>query len=310
MSVIIRPIGPQEWPLLREIRLESLLNEPDAYGLTYAEAIEWGPEKWRERLESRSTFVAVDGPVVVGTANGAPHDTMPGEYLLFGMYVTPAHRGTGLAIDLIDVVSAWAWAHGAREIDLFVNVELPRARGLYAKAGFVDTAEIHRPDRKPELAMVRMQRSLAEWQFAVRLVDAPSLYPLRRRVLRENSPDADVADPRDGDVSSRHYGGFIGPRLVVSASFYPTASPVDGVDDSWQLRYCATDFDVQGRGFGAAVLARALSDLRAAGAQQVWANARDTALRFYQSTGWRVVENSEHVSAQTNLPHTVIYQYL
>ena len=79
---------------------------------------------------------------------------------------------------------------------------------------------------------------------------------------------------------------------------------------TYQLRYMATDYDVQGRGFGAQVLAVAEEDLRALGAQQIWANGRDSALGFYQHVGWRSVEGSEHLSAETKLPHTVIFKRL
>ena len=54
-----------------------------------------------------------------------------------------------------------------------------------------------------------------------------------------------------------------------------------------------------------------LSDLlRALGAEQVWANGRDTALGFYLTAGWRTVEGSEHLSPETQLPHTAIYKIL
>ena len=79
---------------------------------------------------------------------------------------------------------------------------------------------------------------------------------------------------------------------------------------TYQLRYMATDFDVQGRGYGARVLAFAEDDLRALGVEQVWANGRDTALGFYESVGWLRVEGSEHLSAETSLPHTVIFKRL
>ena len=49
---------------------------------------------------------------------------------------------------------------------------------------------------------------------------------------------------------------------------------------------------------------------REAGAEQLWANARDTALGFYLETGWEVIPGSEHISAETQLPHHVIVKLL
>ena len=147
-------------------------------------------------------------------------------------------------------------------------------------------------------------------EFRVERVEAPVLHELRRRVLRGNDPELSVADPRDGDVTTRHFGGFVGDRLVVSASFYFAAAPVTEDLVSYQLRYMATDFDVQGRGYGASVLLIAFDELRALGAEQVWAYARDSALGFYVATGWSIVEGSEFISAETQLPHSIIVRLL
>jgi len=147
-------------------------------------------------------------------------------------------------------------------------------------------------------------------EFDVHRVDASVLYELRRRVLRGNDPNKTVIDPRDGEDSSLHFGGFVEGRLVVSASFFPSTAPRRAHLSIYQLRYMATDFDVQGKGYGALVLAAAEDALRAQGVQQVWANARDTALGFYRSTGWTVLEGTEHLSPETNLPHTVIVKLL
>jgi GNAT superfamily N-acetyltransferase len=146
-------------------------------------------------------------------------------------------------------------------------------------------------------------------ELRVERVDASALHELRSRVLRGSDPTKPVHE-RDDEEATLHVGGFDGDRVVVSASFYLTPAPVHEELVSYQLRFMATDFDVQGRGYGAKVLAFAFEALRAKGAQQVWAHARDTALGFYVATGWRVVEGSEHVSAESHLPHTTIVKSL
>ncbi len=107
-----------------------------------------------------------------------------------------------------------------------------------------------------------------------------------------------------------HVAGFVGDRLVVTSSYYPSTSPVHPDRSSYQLRYMATDFDVQGRGYGARVAAFAEMALRERGVEELWANGRDTALGFYRATGWRTVPGSEHLSPETRLAHTVIYKDL
>lgn len=136
------------------------------------------------------------------------------------------------------------------------------------------------------------------------LVGASTLYDLRRRVLRAGRLDAVVANPADEDPLARHFAGYLGARLVVSASFFAEDRP--DAPGARQLRYMATDVDVQGRGLGAAVLAGAEEVLAREGVRTLWANARDSALGFYRRCGWRVIEGSEHISAETQIPHTVI----
>lgn len=147
-------------------------------------------------------------------------------------------------------------------------------------------------------------------ELHVRTVSPLELHELRRRVLRNNDPAISVADKRDEEDTAVHFGGFLNERLVVSASFYPSAPPVNESLVTYQLRYMATDFDQQGKGYGAVVLRHAETELMARGAQQLWANARDTALGFYRATGWQLVAGSEHLSPETQLPHTVIFKLL
>jgi len=151
---------------------------------------------------------------------------------------------------------------------------------------------------------------LSNPEFRVKSVSASSLHDLRRRVLRGNRPDAVVADARDDEETSLHVAGFLDGQLVVSSSFYLSTPPKNEHLVTSQLRYMATDFDAQGRGYGAIVLEAAGEMLRERGVEQLWANARDTALGFYLATGWSAIEGSEHLSAETQLPHTVIYKLL
>jgi len=146
--------------------------------------------------------------------------------------------------------------------------------------------------------------------FRLRRVEASELVDLRRLVLRNNDPTQRASDDRDSDATSRHWGGFEADRLVVCGSFYPSTSPVAGDVVTYQLRYLATDADARGRGYARRLLLLAESELRQLGAQQLWANARDTALGFYLDVGWNAIAGSEHLSPETQLPHTVIVKNL
>ncbi len=151
---------------------------------------------------------------------------------------------------------------------------------------------------------------MTEPQLEVRTIRPGLLFDLRRRVLRGGDLESTVGDPRDDEPTSLHFAGVLGERVVVSATLYLAPSPFSDSLRSYQLLYMATDFDVQGRGYGARVLEYVEDRAKELGAEQLWAYGRDSALGFYRAAGWRVVEGSSFLSAETKLPHHVIYRVL
>ena len=73
---------------------------------------------------------------------------------------------------------------------------------------------------------------------------------------------------------------------------------------AFQLRGMAVDEGLQGTGVGRVLLTAAVDRLRAQGADVLWANARDTALGFYQRLGWRV-EGDGFLYGYRDMPHHV-----
>ncbi len=306
----VRPGLARDAAALREIRLEALADSPDAYGETYAECAAWSEETWATKAEQWNFYLAEIGGRVVGMARGESHETNSDMRFLFAMYVSPTARGTDTARLLVDEVSAWAKAQGADALHLYVSNAVPRARAFYAKAGFVATGSSVAMHRDEGLVCDEMRRDLTDFTFAVRPVAPEQLYDVRRRVLRDDDEAADVSNRGDLEDDSMHFGGFLGTRVVVSASFYATTAPFAPDEPAYQLRYMATDFDVQGRGLGARLLQRALDELARRGIGRVWANARTSALGFYEAAGWSVVPNSLFVSTETGIDHVVIYRSL
>lgn len=309
-SITVRRCTEADWRALRAIRLEALSDTPEAYGSTYLDAVTWSGDRWRAMVVERPLFICERAERVVGMVSGGTNDERPGTRWMYAMFVATSDRGTNAARRLVDAVSDWARDEGATALYLHVTAALARSRAFYEKVGFVATGDVITMDRDSSITLVTMVRNLTEPEFRVARVHPLELHGLRRRVLRGDNPESSVADPRDENPTTLHYGGFLDDRLVVSASFYPSTSPLNELLVTYQLRYMATDFDVQGHGFGAIVLAVAEDELRVEGAQQLWANGRDTALGFYRATGWSFIEGTEHLSPETALPHTVIYKRL
>jgi GNAT superfamily N-acetyltransferase len=144
----------------------------------------------------------------------------------------------------------------------------------------------------------------------IRRVEPERLHDLRRRVLRDNDPTKKVADDRDQEDSAWHFAALDGDEVVGCGSFYPSPTPFPSEGLTYQLRYLATDESRQGQHIGSALLAAAEDQLSSIKVDRLWANGRDSALGFYDRQGWERIAGSEHLSAETGLPHTVITKSL
>ena len=172
-TVIVRRIRSDEWQAVRELRVEST-SDPDA-NIAFLETprqVEARPEQfWRERAElaaeseTAAQFVAVVDDVWVGSLSVLIRATGQTDHLgrfvddrradVVGVYVSPAHRGSG-AVDLLLAAAAdWAGSLGLRRLSLDVHRDNPRAQGAYRRAGFVPTGETFSSSIGPEIVMAR-----------------------------------------------------------------------------------------------------------------------------------------------------------
>jgi GNAT superfamily N-acetyltransferase len=138
-AVEIRRIKPDDWALLRDLRLRALLDAPEAFGQTYANAAAEPELEWRSTARSasagdrRAWFFA--GPAadqgMVQTRRRPPDDC-----LVFSMWVAPEARREGVGRALIDGAAEWARAWGARRIVLWVTGANEGAQRFYERIGF------------------------------------------------------------------------------------------------------------------------------------------------------------------------------
>ena len=101
---MIRPAEPSDWEAVRDIRLRSLGEEPDAYASEYQTEARFEPDLWKQRLATASSYLAFDDDhALVGIATGL--DTGDGDTYVVGMYVAPEARGSGCAHQLLDAIA-------------------------------------------------------------------------------------------------------------------------------------------------------------------------------------------------------------
>jgi ribosomal protein S18 acetylase RimI-like enzyme len=145
----LRRLGPDDWEDLRDIRLRSLADSPDAFASTLEREQEFTEDDWRRRLSGPVYVVDDPRPVAVGGIfdnHGSPH--------VWGMWTDPGHRGRGHARRILD-----ALIPPGTSAQLDVNITNGGARAVYQRYGFVGTGELEplRPgsDQRVELMVLR-----------------------------------------------------------------------------------------------------------------------------------------------------------
>ena len=135
--VSLRRLHQADAALFREIRLEGLSRDPDAFTSTFEEESARPLSSFAERLAASAVFAAFQGTDLVGVAGFyvQPGPKHAHKGMLWGMYVRPQARGAGVGAKLVEAVVEHARAH-VEQIALTVISENLPARRLYRRAGF------------------------------------------------------------------------------------------------------------------------------------------------------------------------------
>lgn len=136
-----------DWQTARDIRLEALLRDPQAFGSTYAESIGRSEDEWRAWVSRPGVtlLLARAGHDVVGIVGGLRGDDITGNASVawvVSMYVTASHRGRGAGRRLLQGILADLERDPAltRAILHVTAGQLPAQR-LYTSLGFVPIGE-------------------------------------------------------------------------------------------------------------------------------------------------------------------------
>lgn len=141
MAITVRRITADDWPTLRELRLRSLEDAPDAFGQRYDDAAAEPDEEWQQNARAssdgdrRAWFIAYEElgpPAGLVQARRRP----PEDCLLFSMWVAPSARGKGVGRALVNAVGDWSARWGAGRIVLWVFGANVGAQRFYERLGF------------------------------------------------------------------------------------------------------------------------------------------------------------------------------
>ena len=133
----VRRLGPDDWETLARVRLTALRDAPDAFYSTLAAEEHRTEAEWRASATSAAWFAALDAdgaPAgLVAVVHGGPP---PGDAMLISMWVAAAHRGAGLATELVAAALDDAAAAGQERLTLWVRTRNLRALRAYERMGF------------------------------------------------------------------------------------------------------------------------------------------------------------------------------
>jgi RimJ/RimL family protein N-acetyltransferase len=138
----IRRIQIGESDLFRQIRLRALEEAPYAFSSTYASTLQRSEESWHGQADStaqgsdRATFIAFSDDEPIGIAALYRLEDQAEVGALLQVWVTPEHRGTGVAWELMDAIFEWAGENNFCTILSRVRDGNTRAYQFYIKYGF------------------------------------------------------------------------------------------------------------------------------------------------------------------------------
>ena len=141
-TVLIRPLSTQDLALFRQLRLHALTCDPDAFGRTYALESAWPEARWSESLSKatqgdQSVFMAFNHTRSAGMCGAFITDADRSVGMIWGMFVDPAVRGSGVAAGLLDAAERFLRQRGASTAIGNVADSNARALSFYRRQGYV-----------------------------------------------------------------------------------------------------------------------------------------------------------------------------
>ena len=143
----IKPLLPDDWPLVKDLRLRMLADAPAAFGTTLAEADAYSDDQWQARARrfseppSAAGCIAYWSGVPCGMASGYGSKDAPDAAELTGFWVAPELRGRGVAEAMTGFVAEWAAAQGFAVLHAEVVEDNHRALAFYKRVGFEETSQ-------------------------------------------------------------------------------------------------------------------------------------------------------------------------
>jgi RimJ/RimL family protein N-acetyltransferase len=159
--VLCHELSQDEWSRLREIRLASLLESPEAFGSSYEREIAFTEKEWRELFNLNSYLVAsIDGKDIAMMFLERLRGDFGATCWVGGCWSNPQYRGIGALRSMFDYVDSVKDQRGWQIQGLGVFIVNESAITAYEKLGFKAMGEVQESTRRPGNFYQRMIRGL------------------------------------------------------------------------------------------------------------------------------------------------------
>ncbi|MFC4559076.1 GNAT family N-acetyltransferase [Virgibacillus kekensis] len=138
----IRLLEPEDAEVYRTLRLEALLNSPEAFVISYEEELSNSVDIFKVRFQADNafTFGAFEGDNLIGvvTLTRETKKKMDHRTTVFALYVTPYKRSRGIGKQLmIHAVDFAKTLEGVEQVGISVVTRNDTAKSLYYALGYV-----------------------------------------------------------------------------------------------------------------------------------------------------------------------------
>jgi GNAT superfamily N-acetyltransferase len=145
-----------------------LEDSPAAYITTLEEALGYSDSVWMERAKrgsqgsGQASMLGFDAETPVAMGIGLRRRQHRRDVLVVvSVYVSAAHRGSGLAANLMQAIEEWGFGWGAPLATLWVAEANPRARAFYERIGYQPTGDRARMKPGSDHWEIRMEKPLS-----------------------------------------------------------------------------------------------------------------------------------------------------
>ena len=139
MAMEIKRLGPDDAARFAAMRQIALADDAASFRTSAADDAKVPLAAWAQRLAQEHVYaVEREGAwLAVGGLSRETRSKLAHKGLVWGMYTTPAARGTGAAGRILDQLEAAARELGLRQLQLTLMADNLRARRVYERHGYV-----------------------------------------------------------------------------------------------------------------------------------------------------------------------------